>query len=78
MRSALRPRSGCPRQDEQSYSGGDSSGPSAPLGSLVANVGGRIQEMLDTAERVAREIRAEAAAATAAYPKGEVLRTRGA
>jgi hypothetical protein len=43
-------------EDEQSNSGDESGGPAAPLGSLVANVGGRIQEMLDTAERVAGEI----------------------
>jgi len=53
-------------------------GRARPLAVSLPTSGGRIQEMLDTAERVAREIRAEAAAATAAYPKGEVLRTRGA
>ena len=53
-------------EDEQSHSVADN-GPNAPLGSLVANVGGRIQEMLDTAERVAGEIRADAEAAGATY-----------
>lgn len=52
--------------DEQAPSEADN-GQSAPLGSLVANVGGRIQEMLDTAERVAGEIRADAEAAGRAY-----------
>ena len=49
--------------DEQTPSGTENGGQSAPLGSLVANVGGRIQEMLDTAERVAGEIRTDAEAA---------------
>ncbi|MEJ7875122.1 MAG: hypothetical protein WKF62_00565 [Solirubrobacterales bacterium] len=42
-------------------------GPGAQLGNLVANVGGRIQEILDTAERVAGEIRTDAEAAGATY-----------
>jgi hypothetical protein len=52
--------------DEQAHSVADN-GQNAPLGSLVANVGGRIQEMLDTAERVAGEIRADAEAAGRTY-----------
>jgi len=52
--------------DEQTHSVADN-GRNAPLGSLVANVGGRIQEMLDTAERVAGEIRADAEAAGRTY-----------
>ena len=52
--------------DEQTDSIADN-GQSAPLGSLVANVGGRIQEMLDTAERVAGEIRADAETAGRTY-----------
>ena len=42
-------------------------GPRPGLGQVVANVGDRIQEILDTAERVAGEIRAEAEAAAADY-----------
>ena len=52
--------------DEQNHSGGEN-GHDAPLRSLVANVGGRIQEMLDTAERVAGEIRADAETAGRTY-----------
>jgi len=52
--------------DEPSFSAVDN-GPSAQLGSLVANVGGRIQEILDTAERVAGEIRADAEATGATF-----------
>ena len=39
----------------------------AGLGEVVANVGDRVQEILDTAERIAGEIRAEAEAAGDAY-----------
>ncbi|MDQ2676558.1 MAG: hypothetical protein M3Y34_07085 [Actinomycetota bacterium] len=53
-------------EDEHSFSA-DENGQAAPFRSLVANVGGRIQEMLDTAERVAAEIRTEAEAAGKAY-----------
>ena len=42
-------------------------GRNAPLRSLVADVGGRIQEILDTAERVAGEIRADAETAGRTY-----------
>lgn len=52
--------------DEPTHSAADN-GQHAPLASLVANVGSRIQEMLDTAERVAGEIRAEAEAAGRTY-----------
>jgi hypothetical protein len=53
-------------KDEEVHSVADNGG-NAPLGSLVANVGARIQEMLDTAERVAGEIRADAEAAGRTY-----------
>ena len=52
--------------DEQGFSGAES-GPSTQLSGIVANVGGRIQEILDTAERVADEIQAEADAAGQTY-----------
>lgn len=55
-------------KDAQSHTGSENA-PGAPLGSLVANVGGRIQEMLDMAERVAEEVRAEAQAAGVTYLK---------
>ena len=60
-------------EDEQSFHAPDpapgvtGNEPRAPLGGLVADVGMRIQEMLDTAERAAGEIRANAEAAGAAY-----------
>ncbi len=50
---------------EGSAPGPGANGPS--LGRAVSNVGNRIQEMLDTAERVADEIRADAEAAAANY-----------
>jgi len=53
-------------EDEQSHSVVDD-GATAPLGGLVANVGSRIQDMLDTAERVAGEIRADAESAGRTY-----------
>ncbi|MDQ3728138.1 MAG: hypothetical protein M3355_00965 [Actinomycetota bacterium] len=53
-------------EDEQSFPAGDNR-PIAQFGNLVANVGGRIQEILDTAERIAGEIQADAEAAGATY-----------
>jgi hypothetical protein len=41
--------------------------PTAALGDVVTNLGGRIQEIVDTAERVVEEIRAEAEAAAQEY-----------
>ena len=60
-------------EEDQSLSGpGDAagagpSGPGAPLGGIVADVGVRVQEILDTAERVSGELRDEAHAAGVAY-----------
>jgi len=63
MESRLKPQT---LEDEQTFSANDS-GPRSDLGSVVAEVGSRVQEVLDTAERVAGEIQAESEAAAATH-----------
>ena len=53
-------------EDEQDLSAAPN-GPSRQVGGLVANIGERIQEIVETAERAAAEIQAEAEAAAAKY-----------
>ena len=53
-------------EDEQSQPV-TGNGSTTPFGSLVANVGGRIQELLDSAEQAATKIQADAEAAGTNY-----------
>ena len=52
---------------EEPVSAPRNNGPGKQIGSIVANVGDRIQEILDLAEQVAGEIRADAEAAGRTY-----------